>query len=365
MSTMLVVALMVGMAALPALFQQGLRLTDRRDLLREVARARGLQLVWTRGGPRVVGQQGGLPVELRALPDGVRVVLEVGLGAPLRVLRAQQLPDRLLTGDAAFDAVVAVVGEPPACTLARLDAPSRERLRVAVERHAARCGQGYWTLQCRPQLEEVLLCLELAEALARWIRPLEGELTARLLALAERDPVPGVRLQALQHALPHLSPSDPRLVALGEDPDPAVAFHAAAARGADGHGQILRLLAHDDPLVSEATALSLIERAGGQALPWLEDKLVQLCAIRPTERLIGALGEVGSARSLPTLRALVGRGLGLGARAAAARRALQRVEGRLSGERGGLSLAPDGGAVSLAPAEGQLSPASRKFDGSL
>src|SRR5688500_13554035 len=148
MSTMLVVALMVVMGALPALLQQGLRLTDRRDLLRAVASARGLQLVWTRGEPRAVGQLDGLPVEVRALPDGVRVVLEVGLGAPVRVLPAQRRPDRLLTGDAAFDAVVAVVGEPPACTLARLDAPSRERLRVAVERHAARCGQGHWTLQC-------------------------------------------------------------------------------------------------------------------------------------------------------------------------------------------------------------------------
>jgi hypothetical protein len=360
--TLVLVGMLLGLAALPALFERGLRLVDRRGLLREVAQARGLQLVWVRGEPRVVGQLDGLLVEIVARPSGVRVELEVGLGPQVRVLPAGRVPDRPRTGDAAFDEVVAVVGEPAEQTLARLDAPIRARLRLVVQRYQARFGQGRWTFQCPAELTEVSSCLEHAAALARWVRPFEGLVVERLLERAERDPVPGVRLQALKLVLPRLSPSHPRLVALGSDPEPVVAFHAAMARGVDGHGQIRRLLSHPDPLVSEGTVLSLIEQPEWRAQPWLEEELVWLCTVRPSGRLIEALGEVGTAQSVPTLRALAGRGLGLGTLAGSARRALERIQKRRVLERGGLSLAPDSGAVSLAKAaQGQVSEV-KKFD---
>jgi len=203
-----------------------------------------------------------------------------------------------------------------------------------------------------------------ALAVAEALRAPGGHAGERLARIAEADPRPEVRdnaLRALLRSVPGpeasrlagaaLASDDPSLrllgaVALG-DFDALIAL--AGAADAEVRAEAIGALIQHDKL-PRSLEPSLIDALGHR------DGALRIAAIR-------ALGVIGTARAVEPLLPLVRTGALAGDQGRAAGMAVRKIQSRLRGEAGGLSLVDSGegaGGLALAGAEGALSAAGEE-----
>jgi hypothetical protein len=251
-------------------------------------------------------------------------------GAPpaLRVAPAGAGPSPHPTGDAALDAVAAVLApEAP-----WWPAGTREAVRRAVVAGVT-IGDGAASLsnEGRTHTGERGLA-EAMEAAVAAVRELShGESSPRAAAA---DPDPGVRRRALEHLA--RSGAEVDWSSFAADPAPSVSVFAAS-QGGDADA-LRRLL--DGEARGEAL-LALVRLGVAAPAPAVDRALVALLAAGPSEEWIRLASELGGAGVVPALRGVRGPRRGL------ATAAVKEVQRRL-GEHGAVSLAGGGdeGALS-------------------
>ena len=303
-----------------------------------------------------------------------RLDLEVyGLHPALRIGRQQSFmtqdlfkapaPD-LVLGDSRFDGPFTLDG-PPLVLRALLGAETRERLAWTTEARSMLIEGGALRLSFEMQPEradEIRALLDRACDIAEALPPGPPE-TSRLLAVAEADPLPRVRLGALAAALSLPSPEDRRRAA------------ALAARSELPVERALAELLEGDP----ARIARLNADAARQATPLAPGPVTailgaagaetQLLALLRADSpavltaAVGALAAHGSTRAVEPLLELQ-RSARDEATRGAAERAIRSIQERLGPrDRGALTLSEAeqaGGALSLAGARGALSEPPRR-----
>jgi hypothetical protein len=393
-------------AALASMRRRSRQVADARRALATACGVTGIEVT-----PRNVltGRHRGLTLRLASYLSrrrrGTQVMIQ-GIApdvtiAPVGVLdRVSQVlgSTDARTGDAAFDARVALHGA-PATTRALLDAPTRAGIQELFGRFAAgRIDRGSLSFESTESLgvpdsldaAALRLSLELAHALET-----PESAAARLAAIVRADPLASVRALAL-HALCEPDADHPvaqeALQQASRDPDPSVRLQAGRALGPRGEA-VLQALASDaavpDVLSSQAidalgtaltvedaravllreivsgrgfTARSALLRcaAGGVAeVPALSAALAAESMV--AEEAARALGRIAGADAVAALHEAEARG---GDIRRAAREAIAAIKSRLTGASPGqfALIGDDTGQLSVADStEGRLS--SSKADG--
>jgi hypothetical protein len=242
--------------------------------------------------------------------------------------------DRLVTGDAAFDAAVGFVS-----ARAGLDASTRAALIDAVAVGVVHEG-GEARLRAHGTLDELINSIGLAVRACRAVR----DDAATPVSLAASDPEPLARLLALRRAR---GPEVTRewLRARRDDPHPLVACEAALRLGDEGVEWLLAQLAEPSRVhpALHALARSSIDRPDSRLLAALAAEL----PLRPEPPWLELAGRAGTVALVPVLRR-VG--------SVDALHALRQIQARATGEAGSISLAAvEGGALSHAGGDGRVS----------
>lgn len=285
-------------------------------------------------------------------------------------------------GSTHFDERYVIKGEPLAL-FALLDAEARGRFAEALDAGWT-FQKGVWTFEEFGVLdmEPMAARLNAGLELAGWLKERTcQELVPRVIERVHFDPEPGVRQRALETLVAVGVRRDARVVALLDelrhDEDPKVRLLSARGReDADAmvamvlnpeiEVQIRRealgelsmleearllvivptLLHAPEPVELRSAAVGTLGRLGveaeGVALDALGDTDVDV-----RQAAVYALGTIGTARSVPALRALNGPT----ELERAAKDAVLAIQDRIGVEGGGLALAVDGGGLAVVEAE--------------
>jgi len=283
-------------------------------------------------------------------------------------------------GSSRFDERFVIKGEPRAL-FALLDLEVRERFASAID--------GGWTFQNGAWSFEIFgmpgeakskLAIKEGVELATWLRErADRDLLPRMLERIHFDPEPGVRRRALGSLAAEGGQRDPTVMALFEelrdDADPEVRF--LAAKGREDADALIAMALHPtldtalrigalgvlaamvEPrfmtvlstlmLAPERPAVELRRAAIGMLGPFgAEAEALAIDAladpdVRVREAAVRALRAVGTARAVPTLRALSGPPI----LERAANQAVLDIQARIGVDGGGLALAVDGGGLAV------------------
>ena len=285
---------------------------------------------------------------------------QIGTGLSLSQ-RSRLHPAGFDSGDARFDEEVYAVANDDLLAWSVLADDARAAIRKAVA-VGGQFEDFHWSLDgsaVEPdQLEEAIQRIDKA---AGFTAPAESveEVRERVMARAQLDPDPDVRLHALD-VLVRRQLTDDRLLATCETSlQPAMRLLAAKARGERGRGGLKKLLARGSVSYRVQAAQALVALGITDELADIEDTLVAALADdRFADPAGHLLADIGTMRVLPALGAITD-GPGAGP-AALARAAIQsRVDPSLAGA---VSLADSGsGQLAVAaepPQAGGLSEAT-------
>lgn len=295
MPTEIIVLLVAGAAF--AAGAANVLVSERRETARvrarqELARACGVRYVGLADERAVVGWHG--PLRIRMETSGLRErhvrVLVEGLVRSLHVVPAGSGPGRpalvfadrdVTVGDPAFDAELVLQG-PPATVRGRFTAETRALARAAFATDArVRIGGGALVAEFResrrarvPTEGQLNALLALAHALEAGVPEI-----SRLVAVAHSDPLPTVRVLALETLLKEAADVARTRGPLREalrDPAGAVRLLAATTLGDEGRPTLHALAA--DGEVDDAVSASAVTALGGyltfaRAQPLLDSAL--------------------------------------------------------------------------------------------
>ena len=334
--------------------ERGLHLPARRPL-----RGRGAPRDRTRHRHRVrKGRYRILHTRFRAysgLPERLRIAAEAeGLVADLS--RAAGRRD-VEIGDPPFDGRIALTGEAPHVLRSWMDARTRAAaLRAAAGVGSLSLSRGTWTLLVQGRvIDPVALgkLLDTVHAAAHALvdgKPLHVE--GRLQQIAEHDPLPLVRHNALKALIAHERADRAWLKARLDGDDDVAAVLAAEALGEDGRAALRGRMTHPDPAIGRAAVLALARLAPSAEVDVLEDVLLAHLQRGDDLEIIDALGAVGTVRAVPALRACSEGLLRIGPTARRAEGAVRMIQSRVVGaERGSLSVVDPAGQGCLALAQ--------------
>ena len=319
-----------------------------------------LRLVHEGRGAR--GVVDGVPVSLtpEGDPPTVRVTVEVPVRGDLRLAPfglASLGGIDVATGDSRFDGPVQVKAGDPFTACALLDGATRDAALAAIAA-GGRLDDRWQATLVGSDLDGERI-VRVARTLARAHRALAASAarppTEAMIAIAEGDRHPAVRVRALDLLVERGIAPRALLEARTKDMDPAVRWRAATALGPDGHDALRALVREGSRSwrFKAAAALPPGDREAEEALiAALDDPELAVVAI-------AALAGVGTARSIEPLRRIAREGTTVeqrwNARAAAdlvASRIDRRAAGGLSlagAEIGGLSEPQAGGGLAVAP----------------
>jgi hypothetical protein len=367
-----VCAALTGLGIGAGLFMMGrgvsLALTERRlDVVEQLEATLGLT---PDGRDGAVGVVDGVPVAVVRSGSGFTLTASVGPGAQRLTIRLRPVFSGATEalGEVGFDERVRVAGEPPEVLRARMDRKTRLVVYRAVTGGAV-LARGEWRAEV--DLVSALLVDGLQQRLrilidaARAIDATTGPVEQRLEAIAAEDPRFDLRYRALTARIA-MGPVDTawlreriraNVAEEGAGSDWRVVVVAAQLLGEEGEPELVRVLDTPDRDARRAAAIALAAVGPGDAQDRVEAELVQNLD-RPHKALLDALGRVGTPRSIPALRVVVGRLTDRRRTRARLLAAIAAIQARSGGPPGALGLADEAevGGLSLADeaAEGML-----------
>jgi HEAT repeat protein len=234
-------------------------------------------------------------VEGPRIPRGLSFAAEGGSG------------EDILTGDAVFDDVVEVHGE-PSVVHALLDKEVRQKVVLFVtNRGSLRRGRLTGRSPLVVAESDVLSCVRMTVRLAEALSSAEGGgICPRLARNVVEDPVPGVRLLnllQLQEAFGGTGEAREASRAALSDPSPWARL--AAARFLQGEVQALEALARDREVPDQAAAEAIELLAARLSLERAGPLLVDVVKSRTSDARRQAIQELGRLRHGPALGPLV------------------------------------------------------------
>lgn len=260
-----------------------LRITDGWEL---VARDLGLALRYEDGRPLLTGELNGRPLRVEVSAFSGRHDTRVRLGGLPQVLDVSSRTDGgqgKASGDPSFDVRVAVHG-PDETLVPLFDADTRHIVRVLLTAQPGavlpRVRQGWLTAHAPVPLdaESLRALIQRCDRLATALTP-EEDPVARLERTVREDPVPAVRIRALELMLAQGFASDDLIdEARGAD---SSALRLVVARH-ERNAETLAGLAQDAGITSRVRMLAVQALADLGELPRLADLAAALCRRNPT-----------------------------------------------------------------------------------
>jgi hypothetical protein len=261
----------------------------------------------------------------------------------------------LQVGDQAFDDAVMIRG-PELDLRSRLDAPARAAIRAAVQQGTSLNSgtfsyqrTGYFTDPAEP----IRLIESMTEAL-KALRSGEGTQAERLLQIARQDPSVGVRINAIEALVAHHA-SHPELPATLhhalDERDPSLVLTAARLLKTRDPSScleaMLRLITQHERTPASVQALRLVAQLDPSHAILRERQEELLTALQQDEATALLAAEaLGFYAGVEVVQGLMPLTSGLSRSATlkqAAREAIELIQKRSGGERGGLSLAQTAG----------------------